>query len=270
MGEWVALTRPYLVGALLLICGQVSSAVELKQETIAAFDRYVAALEERLKPRFNGDNFLGLDGSPEWRQKLLKNAVVAQPAQGNGVVALKGGLVQDWTGAVFIPGASLKSVLSVVQDYNRHGEFYKPDVESARTQGRDGDNFQVFMRIVKAKFLVSDVLNTDHEIRFVPVDSRRSYSISRSKRIAEVTDAGKPGEHELPVGRDRGLLWRLYSYWFYEEKDGGVYIACESLTLTRDIPAILATLLGPILRDLPGESLRVGLEQTRRAVATAK
>ena len=62
----------------------------------------------------------------------------------------------------------------------------------------------------------------------------------------------------------------MYSYWFFEEKDGGVYIACESVTLTRDIPAIMGTLLGPILRDLPGESVRNTLDQTRQAILTAK
>jgi hypothetical protein len=73
-----------------------------------------------------------------------------------------------------------------------------------------------------------------------------------------------------PAGHDRGLLWRLYGYWFFEERDGGVYIACESITLTRDIPFGMSTLLSPVIHDLPGESLRKSLEQTRKAVASLR
>lgn len=71
--------------------------------------------------------------------------------------------------------------------------------------------------------------------------------------------------NELPVGKDRGLLWRLYGYWFFEERDGGVYIACESVTLTRDIPFALKKLLGPVINEMPGDSIRTSLTQTRKA-----
>jgi hypothetical protein len=125
------------------------------------------------------------------------------------------------------------------------------------------------MRLVKAKFFLSDVLNSERDIQFVTLDSTRVYSHSRSKRIAEVSEAGKPSEHELPVGQDRGLLWRMYGYWFFEEKDGGVYVSCQSVTLTRDIPFVMAKLLSPIIHELPAEQVRNTLEKTRKAVVSA-
>jgi hypothetical protein len=205
---------------------------------------------------------------PGLRQQLLNGAVIARPLEGNGIVPLKGGLVQDWRGAVFIPHATLRDVLAVVQDFAHHQDFYRPDIANAKIESRQGDDFLVFMRIVKAKFLLSDVLNTEQTIQFVRLDPQRVYSRARSKRINEVAAPGQSSEHELPIGQDRGLLWRLYGYWFYEERDGGVYITCESITLTRDIPFGMATLLGPVIHDLPGEALRKSLEQTRRAVLT--
>jgi hypothetical protein len=160
----------------------------------------------------------------------------------------------------------MRDVLAVVQDFDRHQDFYKPDIASAKIESRQGDEFLVFMRIVKAKFLLSDVLNTEQAIQFTHLDSQRVYSRARSKRINEVAAPGQAVEHELPVGQDRGLLWRLYGYWFYEERDGGVYITCESITLTREIPFGMGALLGPVIHDLPGDALRRSLEQTRRAV----
>ena len=45
------------------------------------------------------------------------------------------------------------------------------------------------------------------------------------------------------------------SYWRFEERDRGVYIECEAISRTRDVPAGLAWLISPIIRNLPRESL---------------
>ena len=195
--------------------------------------------------------------------------MIVQPSQANGIITIKGGLIQDWMGILFIPDTNLKAVLAVVQDYNREPEIYKPDIAYAKIESHTGNDFLVYMRMIKAKFFLSDVLDTEHEIRFTSLDSTRAYSRSYSKRIAEVSEVGKTNEHELPVGRDRGLLWRMNSYWFFEERDGGVYVSCESITLTRDIPFVMAKLLSPIIHELPAEQVRTGLEKTREAVGAA-
>jgi hypothetical protein len=261
------LARPIIVAVVFLLLANTSLAIELRPETIEAFDKFVASVEMRLDSRLIGQTFLWSDEFPGVRQQLLKGIVVVQPLQGNGIVSLKGGLVQDWRGAVFIPYVSLREVLSIVQDYDHHRDFYKPEIADAKIESHQGDEFVVYMRIVKAKFMLSDVLNTEHAIQFVHVDQKRVYSRSYSKRINEVAAPGQTGEHELPSGHDRGLLWRMNGYWFFEERDDGVYITCESITLTRDIPFGMAALIGPIIHDLPGEALRKSLEQTRRAIA---
>jgi hypothetical protein len=261
------LTSKLLLLSVALIA-RSAFAVDLTQATVDAFDRYIAATEERLDPRFRGTHFLWEADCPEWRQQLKRDALIIQP-QSSGTIDIKGGMIQDWIGAVFIPDSSLKKTLSIVQDYEHHKDFYKPEVADAKIRSRQGDDFRVYMRIVKSKLMLSDVLNTEHEIRFTTVDSHRVYSRVYSRRIAEVTDPGKPGEHELEVGKDRGFLWRIYGYWFFEESDGGVYVTCESITLTRDLPFALGKILGPILRELPGESVRNSLEQTRKAVTGA-
>jgi hypothetical protein len=258
------LHRLVLATFLLAAPGSVH-AVDLRKETIDAFDRYVADLETRLDRRWHGEGFLWSDSLPQ-REQLQKGAILVQPAHGNGTVGIKNGLIQDWIGAAFIPSASLSSVLAVAQDYAHHNEIYKPEVGSTLVRSRSGNDFSVFMRIVKSKFFLSDVLNTEHEIHFVAIDPKRVYSRAYSTRIAEVNDPGATGERELPVGKDRGLLWRMNGYWFYEERNGGVFVECESVTLTRDVPFGMGHLLSPIVHGLPAESLRKGLESTRRAV----
>jgi hypothetical protein len=244
----------------------VCSAVDLKPETIQAFDRYIASTEAKMQPHWSGENFLWFDDSPEIRLRLLAGAVVAQPVQGNGIVALPGGLIQDWIGAVFVPKTTLKETLSLVQDYPQHTQIYKPDVSDVKVLSHSGNDYTIRTRVVKSKFFISDVVDIDNQIHFVSLDSKRVYSRSVSQRIAEISNAGKHNEHELPVGHDRGLVWRANGYWFFEESDGGVFITCQSVTLTRDIPFLLAKVLSPLVHELPAEALKTSLEQTRSAI----
>ena len=85
-------------------------AAELKPETVEAFNRYIATAEMRLEPRFQGTHFLWFDQQEEIRQQLLRGDIVVQHTQGNGIVSVKGGLIEDSVGAVFIPNTNLKIV----------------------------------------------------------------------------------------------------------------------------------------------------------------
>jgi hypothetical protein len=155
----------------------------------------------------------------------------------------------------------------VIQDYPRHVEIYKPEVVDVQVQSHTGGDFLIRTRVVKSKFFVTDVLAIDNEIHFVSLDPKRTYSRSASRRVVEIANPGKKNERELPPGHDRGLMWRINGYWFFEESDGGVFITCESVTLTREIPFLMAKMLSPILHELPEEALKSSLEATRKAVA---
>jgi hypothetical protein len=70
----------------------------------------------------------------------------------------------------------------------------------------------------------------------------------------------------MAVGKDHGFLWRLYSYWRFEERDNGVYVECQAISLTRNIPTGLGWLIEPIIRNLPRESLANTLTATKGAL----
>ncbi len=74
----------------------------------------------------------------------------------------------------------------------------------------------------------------------------------------------------MPTDTGHGFLWRLSSYWKFEERDGGVWLECRAISLTRDIPKGLAWIIEPIIRKLPRESLIRTLKATRQALAPAK
>ena len=93
-------------------------------------------------------------------------------------------------------------------------------------------------------------------------------SRSYGTRIAEVVHPGEPTERQMPLGKDNGFLWRLYSYWRLFETGHGVYVQCEAVSLTRDIPAGLHWLIAPFIESIPKESLEFTLRSTRAAVLT--
>lgn len=239
---------------------------ELRRETLGAFEQYVRSAEERTAARTSGRRgFLWIDESAERRERVRRGEAVTEPAALRGDIAVTGGLVHDWIGGVFLPGARLQSVLALVRDYNRHAEIYAPEVVASRVLWQDENRYRVYMRLLKKKVLTV-VLNTEHEVEYFPLDMGRWHSRSYSVRVAEVENAGERGERELPEGQGHGFLWRLYSYWRFQERDGGVYVECQAISLTRDIPAGLGWLIMPIVRELPRESLVRTLEGTRRGV----
>ena len=104
--------------------------------------------------------------------------------------------------------------------------------------------------------------NTEHLVRIHRHGPDRLSSSSVSLRIAELVDQGTADEREMPVGQDHGFLWRLNSYWRFKTVEGGVIVECESLSLSRDVPA-LASLASPIVNGIARESLTRTLEAVR-------
>lgn len=89
-------------------------------------------------------------------------------------------------------------------------------------------------------------------------------------RIAEVEDPGEPSEHEHKPGNDTGYLWAMETWWQLVERDGGVYVQNEVVSLTRDIPTGLGWLIEPFISGIPRESLEFTMEATKKAVLGKK
>jgi len=265
-----------LVLALHLLALQASEVLsaDLKPQTLEAFSRYVQATETRIREERRPEAFLYIENLPEPRRsqvadqlrrgEIFMERLRTRDATGHEIEA-PDAIIHHWVGAVFIPGATLRQTLDLVQDYDHHQEFYKPEVVRSRLVSHQGNDFAVYYRLRKKK-IITVTLNTNYDVHYFPLDARHCYSQSYSTRIAEVADADTPQEHEKPVGHDGGFLWRLYSYWRFEEKDGGAYVECEAVSLTRDIPTGLGWLIKPFITSIPRESLQMTLGSTRAGV----
>jgi hypothetical protein len=254
-------------------------SAELTPKTIEAFDRYVQLTEARINGEVSQtDKFLYVDRLPQPRRaqvlaalkrgEIFMERLQTLDASGHKMEAPEA-IIHHWLGAAFVPGATLQQTIALMQDYNRHQDIYKPEVVRSRLLTHQGNDFKIYYRLRKKK-VITVTLNTNHDVRYFPLDSTRWYSRSYSTRIAEVANADTSNEHEKPIGHDGGFLWRINSYWRFEQKNGGVYIECESISLTRDIPTGLGWLIKPFVTSIPKESLEMTMGSTRAALAAGK
>lgn len=250
----------------------ICSAAELKPETVRAFDRYVQHTEARMQSELQ-NSFLYIDSLPaaqrdEQYRQLRNGGLFIEPIKttdSGKTIAVPSGMIHHWVGVVFVPGANLKQTLAVAQNYDNREQIYRPDVTRSKLLSHNGDEFKVFLRLYKKRF-ITIVLNTEYDIHYHTLDAAHVYCNSYTTRIAEVADPAKPDGPELPVGNDHGYLWRMYTYWRFEQKDGGVYMQIEAVSLTRGIPYGLEWLLGPLAKSIPRESFSAVLQQTKQAI----
>ncbi len=264
----------FILALLALGITRVKGA-ELRPQALDAFTQYARSTEARIQGELNRPGgFLYVDGLPATqrtqvlailrRGDIYMERLKTRDANGR-VLGAPDAIIHHWLGAVFIPCVTLQQTLDLVKDYDHHQDIYKPEVVRSRLISHNGNDFKIYYRFRKKK-IITVTLNTEHEVCYFPVDATHCWSRSYSTRIAEVTDADSPREGEKPLGRDGGFLWQLFSYWRFEERDGGVFVECESISLTRDVPTLLKPLINPFITGIPKESLQMTMGSTRSAL----
>jgi hypothetical protein len=255
-----------LAGALAPHAG----AVPPRPETLAAFGRYMTQAEsEILKEQSSPETFLAYRSLPaaqltELEARLRRGENIIERC-GNGPTEIPGGLIHHWLGTAFIPHATIEQVLAVVQDYDHLARYYQPEVVASRLMSRQGDDVHLYMRLRKRKF-ITVVLDTEYDVRHGRLDTAHQYTLSHSTRIVEIIHAGEYDEHPAAEAANHGFLWRLNTYWRFAQAADGMFVECESISLTRDVPTGLGWLIRPLIGSIPRESMNATLNATREAV----
>ena len=254
---------------LLLSLALVPSltAFDLKQRTRDAYDRYLALAEKNIDAEQNGPNFFWGDITPRDEELKQGGIIIEKAALAYSKDAkVPDGLVHHWSGFVFVPNTNLDSVLSFLEDYDHHQEYYKPDVARSKLLHRDDDHFVAYLRFAKKK-IITVVLDTEHDAHYYKLDAKRAYSRSHTTSVKEVENANEPNERQKPPGVGEGYMWSMDTYWRFLERDGGVYVRCDAISLTRDVPTGLGWLVGPFITSIPRESLSATLRATKAGIA---
>ncbi len=164
-------------------------------------------------------------------------------------IDVPGGAIHDWRGSTLIRGVTVDHLLRSLM----HPGTPPPqqDVLEARVLGRSADSLHVYLKLVR-RTIMTVTYETEHTMTF----RRHSETLATSRSVAtRITELD---------GRDRGFLWRLNSYWRYVQVGDAVRVDLESLSLSREVPAILRPAAGMLISRIARESLTQTLEALRR------
>jgi putative flippase GtrA len=227
-------------GAAVLVmatCIASPASAEPSVETLAAWNRIARDADARMAA--------STERTPPFDHALVMRRGI-DFRRLDDVPNVDGATVQHWRGAVLIPGARLQEVLARLTTSLPE----QPDVTAARILWQSGDHMRVYLRLVR-RAIVTVTFDTEHEIEFRRLSPRFAVSRSVMTRVREVADA------------DRGFLWRLNAYWWYEETPSGVIAVMETLTLSRSIPVPLRPVAAPVVQRVAAESVVSALEGIR-------
>lgn len=258
--EWLVFRTTAVVLPFVLLGTPSPAAAGPSGPTIAAWDQYVATVEARFRdaPESGGSFF-----TRDWKRNTSGVSTHRTDAP-----SVPDGRIHHWAGAIFVPGVTLAQVLDRLRQGAGHESEHYSDVLASRLLRADGDHLAVFLKLRRSA-IITVTYNTEHDIQYRRLGARRATQRAIATRIAELDGAGTPREREKGPGDDNGFLWRLNAYWRYEEMDGGVLIECESVSLSRNAPFGLRTVIGPIIEKIARESLEATLAAVR-VVLSAK
>jgi len=259
-------TRCSAILVLLVMSAAAAFGLELKQKTRTAYDKYLSLAEKKIDAEQSGANFFWGDIAQQ-DDKLKRGEVVIEKGAlaSTDAAQIPDGLVHHWSGFVFIPNVTLDKLLAFLEDYDHHQDYYKPDVARSKLLQHDDDHFVALLRFVKKK-VITVVLDTVHDAHYYRVDATKAYSRSHTTRVNEVQNPNQANEQLLPSGQGGGYMWSMDTYWRFVQRDGGVYVRCDAISLTRDVPAGLGWLIRPFITSIPRESLAATLNATRNAL----
>jgi hypothetical protein len=259
-GVFLSALLPFLAASDLAAAAPAPAAV-------SAFNTYIAGVESRLAGQHQSQNgFVAQAASgSENDRRLRQGELIIEQLTPSTSADIPGAMLHDWRGSAFVAGGKAADFERLMKDFDAYPQHYSPQVTQAKILSQYGDHFQATMR-VRQKHVITVVMDTAYDITFGRMDAQRGYSISRSTEIDEIDSPGTRDERTLKSSEEHGFLWRLNTYWSYQERDGGLYVQIESVSLTRSIPTGFGWIIGPFVKSVPRESLEFTLRSTCNAL----
>jgi hypothetical protein len=252
----------------ILLSIPILSATELKKATVEAWDQYLQWANARVQKELSDpkifliQNTLPPKEKTSIQKKVQSGQIVVFSMPKDCVVPsgkkfnVPSGEIHHWWGTILLCNVKLPQLMQFLQDYDHHAGRFS-DVERSKLLEKKGDNYKIYYRLSRSKSFVTVHYNTEQECRYAYYGSNRVSSQSVAAKIAELDNPGKKLESEKPSSDDSGYLWRLVSWWRFEQTGNDVIVELESASLSRDIPWILnrTPILGSYIRSTPRETL---------------
>jgi len=267
-------TVRFLAGRLMLIAFALlfSSLVRGAQptaESLAAWKAHVAQARTALNQCAQAnDSLLLIARKDAVEQRVREGRIVVTHTAGGGILHVPNGLIHDWTGAVFIPGAHAADVTAGLQNYDAYAATYRPAVSESHLIASRGNEFRYRLKFQSDSFGIKAGLRGDFESSYWTPDAQHNYSTTEAIRLVELANPGTPSERELAPEEAHGYIQRMFTIVRYTEADGGVFVEVEAMSLSRDIPGAVRWAVAPLVERFSRQVLTTTLEKFRTSVSS--
>jgi hypothetical protein len=252
---------------LTLLCLALFLAPHLIAEpsaaAIAAFNTYAHTVEAHLAQQHTSPgSFVVLPADPQALAQLRSGQPLIEQIT---TPTTHGALLHHWRATAFVSHAAIADFVRLLQDYSAYPRVFAPQILSSTVLSQTPTNTILRLR-TRQHHVITVVLDTTYDVTFGSLDPTHGHSISRSTHVDEIASPGTPSEHALLPSEEHGFLYNLNTYWSYEQRDGGLYLQIESISLTRNVPRGLGWAVQPYIESIPRESLVFTLTSARNAL----
>ena len=267
-------TANIVAAAVALVAPIALVPPSLSPATLKAYEHYVSLTEQRITAERDGKApLLWVDRQPERERtramdRLKRGETVVgemETREAGKAIQVKDGIVHHWVATVLLPGVKIDRAMAFVGDYAKYPQAFAPLVTRASVSSQSEGRDVVAMR-TSVKKVITVTMDGDYVIDYRRISPSRFVSTTVATNLHQVTNEGLKTEQREPADQTSGYLWRYRMYCTLEERTEGTFNQCESITLTRDVPALVSWVVGPFVTGIPRDSLSLMVTSTRTAL----
>ena len=227
-----------LVSAGVTIGASIIPVQRLEPATLALFMDYTSKFEQNVSAPFTASGKLWIDDDHSSKHKDFDAGKPVVEARQNSDI--HNGSIHHYSGPIRVPGAQIEQVRRVMQDYTDYPNFFKPDVVRGSWTVQadstpDDEHFKSRLFLTESTVWLDVAYDALYDTHYRRIDANR-WDSHRLRHIRELVDAKQLDGGAFPDGDDHGFLWRTNNYWFARERDGGLDLQLDSMTLSRTTP----------------------------------
>ena len=238
--------RSFISAACLcaLSCASLTAALipilHLDDKTLQAFDSYIAHFEKEALAPYLASGKMWMDGaSCCMRSSSFPTGRPVVDSRENGDVA--NGSIHHFSGALHVDGGTIDDMRRIMEDYPAYPKYFKPDVTkgsgSPEADSTPADeHYLSHLTLSETTLWIAVQYDCTYDTHYRRLNPDHWLSKSTSSSVKEYRDARNPAQGYFPEGDDHGFVWRTNTYWFVRQRNGGVDLELDSITLSRPNP----------------------------------
>jgi hypothetical protein len=152
------------------------------------------------------------------------------------------GSIHHYSGAIRVPGATIEMARKMMQDYPNYTKYFKADIGASKGERLpdstpEDEHYTTDLLLVQSTLWINVTYDTKYDVHYRRLAKDRWAVRSVAVSIKEQKDAKNAAGGHYPPGEDHGFLWKTNTYWQVRERDGGLDMQVDSISLSRTSPA---------------------------------